>query len=211
MKIFNKINNIIQIFTRTTKPVNTDKVDLCSTVLCGKQLEEYYKGVTFGINTAIENPGFIKIGKNSKLLHNTDIHAIRNYYAEYKPSIEIGEGTQIGPYNSIASINKILIGNNVLFGPHIHITDHSHAYQDITKPIMHQPAFSKGPIIIEDDCWLGFGCHILSGVSIGKHTVIGANSVVTNDIPSFSVAVGIPAKIIKTFDFETREWKSVNL
>lgn len=73
----------------------------------------------------------------------------------------------------------------VLFTLYVHINDHSHGYQDITKPIMHQLIFSKGKIIIEDDCWLGFGCHVFSGVTIGKHSVIGANPVITSTIPPY--------------------------
>lgn len=210
MRILNNINNLIRSFSITIKPVPPNTVDFHSTVLYGKQqLEDYFKGVTFGINCSVENPGYIKIAESSNILFQTSIHAIKNYYCEYNPSIEIGKGTQIGPYNAIAAINKILIGNNVLFGPYVHISDHSHMYQDITKPIMHQPAFSKGPIIIEDDCWLGFGCHILSGVTIGKHSVIGANSVVTKKVPPYSVAAGMPAKIIKKYNFNTEKWERV--
>ena len=122
----------------------------------------------------------------------------------------IGERTNIGSYNAIGVCNKITIGNNVLFGPHIHINDHSHCYHDISRPIMNQPIYSKGPIVTEDDCWLGFGSHILSGVTIGKHCVIGANSVVTKSIPPYSVAVGSPAKVVKQYDFESEKWINFN-
>ncbi len=205
----NKYLKILNSLIRKKKePLSQQVIDYYSTVLYKEQLEKYYEDVTFGINCAIENPGYVKIGRKSIILHHTDIHAVPHYDSGYNPLIEIGDNAQIGSYNSIASIKKILIGKNVLFGPHVHITDHSHGYQDITKPIMHQRAFSKGPIIIEDDCWLGFGCHIMPGVHIGKHVAIGANSVVTRDIPPYSVAAGIPAKVVKRFNFETKEWES---
>lgn len=182
--------------------------DYYSIVLFTDQLNQYYKNVTFEGGCAIKGPGFIKIGANSRMGYNSSITAIMEHFGEkYSPSMTIGEGTNIGSYNAIAVCNKIVIGNNVLFGPHIHINDHSHRYQDISKPIMYQPVFSKGPIIIEDESWIGFGSHILSGVTIGKHSVIGANSVVTKSIPPYSVAVGMPAKVIKQYNFETGKWE----
>ena len=181
-------------------------INFCSIVLYDDDLRSYYDNVIFEGGNAIENPGYVKIGKSVRVGHHSSIHAITNYYKKYSPSLLIGEGSVIGSYNAISACNKILVGKNVLFAPHVHVNDHSHGYQDITKPIMHQPIFSKGEIIIEDDCWIGFGCHILSGVTIGKHSVIGANSVVTNNVPPFSIAVGSPAKIVKKYDFELKEW-----
>lgn len=184
-------------------------INVFSTVIYGDQLQEFYDQVTFGISCAVENPEYIEIKKNVIVHHHTSLHAITNHYGGYKPSIKIGEGTHIGPYNAISSINQIIIGNNVLFGPYVHINDHSHNYEDIDIPIIQQPAYSKGPIVIEDDCWLGFGCHVMAGVTIGKHSVIGANSVVTKDIPSYSVAVGVPAKVVKKYNFNTQKWEII--
>ena len=203
-KILFKIG-IIQPRTITS----STPIDFCSIILYDDELRSYYDNVIFEGGNAIENPGYVKIGKSVRVGHHTSLHAISNYHGKYSPTLIIGDGSIIGSYNAIAACNKILIGKNVLFAPYVHINDHSHCYQDITKPIMHQPIFCKGEVVIEDDCWLGFGCHILSGATIGKHSVIGANSVVTNNIPPFSVAVGSPAKIIKKYDFELKEWVNI--
>lgn len=175
------------------------------------ELNQYYKDVQFGINCAIANPAYVKMGLNVIMAHHSSITAVTGYNGiYYKPSITIGNGTQIGPYNAIAAIGKIAIGEYVLFAPYVHVNDHSHGFEDISKPIMHQPVFSKGPIIIEDGCWLGFGSHILSGVTIGKNSVIGANSLVTKSIPPFCVAAGNPARVIKQYNSKTRKWDKIN-
>jgi acetyltransferase-like isoleucine patch superfamily enzyme len=192
-----------------TPIVSPTPPDYYSVVLFDDDLRRYYDGVIFEGTNAIENPGYVKIGKNTRISHHSSLHAITNYYGKHSPSLLIGEGSVIGSYNAISACNKISIGNNVLIAPYVHINDSSHGYQDITKPIMHQPIFCKGPIVIEDDCWLGFGCHILSGVTVGKHSVIGANSVVTKNVPPFSVVAGSPAKILKRYDFKLKEWINV--
>ncbi|MBE5850459.1 MAG: acyltransferase [Lachnospiraceae bacterium] len=69
--------------------------------------------------------------------------------------------------------------------------------------------FSTGKVIIRDGCWLGSRVSVLAGVTIGKRCIIGTNSVVTNDIPPFSIAAGIPARVIKRWNFETHKWDRV--
>lgn len=125
----------------------------------------------------------------------------------YTPSINIGAGTWIGKHCSIACINRVEIGKNVLFAGHVHITDHSHGYENINQPIAPQKLISKGPVIIEDDCWLGFSCEILSGVHIGKHSIVAARAVVTKDVPPYCIVAGNPAKIVKQYNFETGKWE----
>ena len=76
----------------------------------------------------------------------------------------------------------------------------------MSLPICKQPIIHKGPIIIKKGSWLAFGCHILSGVTIGEHSVVAANSVVTKDVPPYSVVAGNPARIVKQYDFEKKKW-----
>lgn len=121
----------------------------------------------------------------------------------------VGDNTIIGIRNSFAAINGVYIGNNVLFAGYVHVTDHSHGYEDITRPIEGQPLISKGPVVIEDDCWLGFNCEILSGVHIGRHCVVAAHAVVTHDVPAYSIVAGNPARVIKKYDENTKTWISV--
>jgi acetyltransferase-like isoleucine patch superfamily enzyme len=90
----------------------------------------------------------------------------------------------------------------------VYITDQNHGYEDVTRPISQQSQ-PELPVVIGDGSWLGHGAVVLPGVTIGKHVVIGANSVVTKDIPDFSVAVGSPAKVIRQYD-ETHGWVNVD-
>lgn len=76
-------------------------------------------------------------------------------------------------------------------------------------PITPQPLISKGPIIIDDDCWLGFGSEILSGVHIGKHSIVAARAVVTKDVSPYTIVAGNPAKIVKQYNFDTKQWEKV--
>lgn len=166
--------------------------------------------INIGGNVTFQNPNSlffgerISIGKHSYFLPCKEYAGI-----SYSPKIEIGDGCIIGIRNSFAAINSIKIGRNVLFAGYVHITDHSHGYEDIERPVTPQPLISKGPIEIEDDCWLGFGCEILSGVHIGKHSIIAARAVVTHDVPSYTIVAGNPARIIKSYNFELEKWEKV--
>jgi acetyltransferase-like isoleucine patch superfamily enzyme len=118
----------------------------------------------------------------------------------------IGNNTLIGMGNTI--IGPISIGNNVIFAQNIVASALNHDYTNPHLPIKEQKIITK-PIIIEDDCWIAANTVITAGVHLGKHSVIGAGSVVTKNIPAFSLAVGNPAKVLKQFNFETGNWEKV--
>jgi acetyltransferase-like isoleucine patch superfamily enzyme len=120
--------------------------------------------------------------------------------------VEIGDNTLIGMSNVI--IGPVKIGNNVILAQNIVVSGLNHEYRDVTKPI-HEQKVLISPIIIEDECWIAANTVITSGITIGKHSVIAAGAVVTKSIPSYSVAAGNPARIIKKYDFELNEWVSV--
>lgn len=127
-----------------------------------------------------------------------------------------GENVQMNDFVHITAMNKVVIGNNVLMASKIYISDCSHgSYANdefdsnpLVSPIDRQ-MFAK-EVIIKDNAWLGESVSVLPGVTIGKGSIIGANSVVTHDIPDFVIAVGIPAKPIKKYNFETRRWEKLN-
>jgi acetyltransferase-like isoleucine patch superfamily enzyme len=111
-------------------------------------------------------------------------------------SIHIDEDTFIAPNVCIEGPGDIKIGKHCLIASHSGIYANNHNFADPIEPIKYQGITRKG-IVIEDDCWLGHGVTVLDGVTIGKGSVIGAGAVVNKDIPPFSVAVGIPARVIK--------------
>lgn len=110
--------------------------------------------------------------------------------------IEIGFGSTIGERTTIGCSDSVVIGKYVQIASDCSIRDTNHKFDDADCLIVQQGLVTK-PIVIEDDVWIAAGCHILSGVTIGKGSVIGAGSVVTSDIPPNSIAVGVPAKVVK--------------
>ena len=95
-------------------------------------------------------------------------------------------------------INRIEIGNHVMIGSYVLITDHSRGELERTNvPVAKRQLLTKGSVIIEDNVWIGEHACIMPGVTIGEGSIIGANAVVTHDVPPYSVAVGVPAKVVK--------------
>lgn len=118
----------------------------------------------------------------------------------FNPNITIGQNCNIGEFNHITSINKIIIGDNLLTGRWVTISDNNHgdiSFEDLQIPPLLRHETSKGPVIIGNNVWIGDKSTILSNVKIGDGVIVGANSVVTKDIPAYSVVGGNPAKIIK--------------
>lgn len=115
----------------------------------------------------------------------------------------IGENSLIGLGNVI--IGPVKIGNHVILAQNIVASGLNHNYSDIRQPI-HQQGVTVMPITIEDECWIGANVVITAGVTIGRHSVIAAGSVVTKNVPPYSVAVGNPSRIIKRYDEEQNEW-----
>jgi len=129
-----------------------------------------------------------------------------------EPTIVIGYGCNLGRGSAISARNQVRLEENVLLGPSVFITDHNHEYSDPELPIMRQGVTEGGRVIIERNCWLGYGCVILAKrgtVVIGRNSVIGAYAVVTESCPSHSVLTGNPARVVKRFDVESRSWKAL--
>lgn len=166
--------------------------------------------IIIGKQVTFRHPECLFFGKDVIIQKHTYFLPCKKYAGNtYNPKIYIGDGCRIGVRNSFACIHGITIGKDVLFAGYVHITDHSHGYEDVDKPITIQPLISKGGVEIGDQCWLGFGCEILSGVHIGKHSVVAARAVVTKDVPPYSIVAGNPARIIKQYNFETGLWEKV--
>ena len=122
------------------------------------------------------------------------------------PKLTIKEGCKIGHFNHIYCTGTITFEKNVLTADKVYISDNLHEYQNIKIPIFKQPIKHLKPMIIGEGSWIGENVCII-GANIGKGSVIGANSVVTKDIPDFCVAVGAPAKIIKKYNQITKQWE----
>lgn len=167
------------------------------------------------------NPFKHKRGKKSIIRWNTrmDVFPFRQFNLGFKSLIEdfttinngvgdviIGDRSIIGLGSTI--IGPVTIGNDVMLAQNIVISGMNHGYEDIAVPPSRQKDICK-QIIIADEVWIGANSVITAGVSLGKHCIIGAGSVVTKDIPAFSVAAGNPARVIKKYNSETKKWQKV--
>lgn len=110
--------------------------------------------------------------------------------------ITVGDNSTINNECIIAAMEKVEIGANVMLAPRVYILDVDHRFESRATPIISQGYVIK-PVVIEDDVWIGTGAVITKGVRIGKGAIIGSNSVVTRNIPPYSIAVGAPAKLIR--------------
>jgi acetyltransferase-like isoleucine patch superfamily enzyme len=117
--------------------------------------------------------------------------------------ILIGTNTTIGIGNTV--IGPVEIGNNVIIGQYVTISGLNHGYENSSMPIRDQPC-TTSIIYIENDCWIGSNSVIVAGVRIGQHSVVAAGSVVTRDVPPFSVVGGNPARLLRQYNEKTDSW-----
>jgi acetyltransferase-like isoleucine patch superfamily enzyme len=115
--------------------------------------------------------------------------------------ISIGGGTLVNLNVMIAAVDEVRIGEHCMLANGCLITDGNHRFDDPETPVPWQGFTSKGPVHIGDNVWLGANVVVTSGVTIGRRAVIGANSVVTQDIPEFSIAAGAPARVLKSVTY----------
>lgn len=167
------------------------------------------------------NPFKHKRGKGSKIRKRTriDVLPFNNFSLGANSTIEdfstinngvgeviIGDRSRIGMSNVI--IGPVYIGNDVILAQNIVMSGLNHGYEDVNIAPKYQKV-TTSPIHIEDEVWIGANVSIVAGVTIGKHSVIAAGSVVTKNVPPFAIAVGNPARIIKQYNFESKQWEKI--
>lgn len=179
------------------------------------------KTIWYIISHLIYKHQFNKIGKKSMIFKPMQLDDVSSISIEdnvfiaegawlmgnryKKASISIGNATTIGHFVHLIGKHSITIEDNVLIADKVFISDCSHSYLDVKKPISEQDIIEIAAVVIGSGSWIGENVCIC-GSTIGKHCVIGANSVVLSDIPDYCVAVGSPAKVIKKYDFIRNEW-----
>jgi acetyltransferase-like isoleucine patch superfamily enzyme len=115
--------------------------------------------------------------------------------------IRIGGGSFLNLGVQVAAVELVEIGEHCMFANGCFVTDGNHRFDDPEKPVPWQGFSSKGPTRVGDNVWCGANVVITSGVTIGERCVIGANSVVTTDLPPYSIAAGAPAKVLRTIEY----------
>ena len=165
-----------------------------------------------GHTVRIYNP--LRINGYSHISIGDDVRIAEQAWIEALPltgeqcSLIIKSGVRIGHFNHIFCTKSVIIEENVLTADRVYISDNAHNYSDISIPIMHSPIKQLKEVVIGEGSWLGENVCVIGAV-IGKHCVIGANSVVTRDIPDYSVAVGAPARVIKRYNCTSKVWEKV--
>jgi len=114
-------------------------------------------------------------------------------------ALHIGDGTSIAGNVVISAARSVRLGRKVLLARGVYISDHTHRYDDTSRPILEQGIERMEPVEIGDGAWLGENVVVCPGVRIGRGAVVGANAVVTEDVPDFSLAVGAPARVVRRF------------
>lgn len=119
-------------------------------------------------------------------------------FANSEATLRIEDDVYIGRFCTFSIAESVVIEKNALISDRVFIGDCNHGFTDQQTPIAHQPVIRAGAVNIGEGCWIGIGAAIMPGVSIGKNSVVGANAVVTKDVPDFTAVAGNPARVLKT-------------
>jgi acetyltransferase-like isoleucine patch superfamily enzyme len=130
-----------------------------------------------------------RAGSNLRVAERVMINNPRN--VSVGDNCYIGTGAELYPWNA-----PIGIGNNVLIAAGVRMITRKHGFGDLSHPMARQ-GYTNAPIVIEDDVWIGFGAVILPGVTIGRGSIVGSNSVVTRDVEPYTIVGGVPARLIR--------------
>jgi acetyltransferase-like isoleucine patch superfamily enzyme len=157
----------------------------------------YNRGVRIGRNSHLDPRVVIDVRLGGQIVvgENCTIEA-GVVLAPFGGSLKIGSNSYIGPYSVLYGHGGLEIGERVLIATQSVCIPANHGFDDISVDIASQPLTARG-IRIENDCWLGAGVRVLDGVTIGSGSVISAGAVVTRSIPALSVAMGIPARVMR--------------
>lgn len=166
----------------------------------------YGRHVHWDAGVFIESPYNVSVGDRCRIKKGVEIYAKPWGENKDRITLKIGNGVSINEGSFINAHNYVEIGDGTLITKRILIADTKHNFTDISVTIKENPISLEAPIIIGKGCCIGFNSFISPGVTIGDHVFVGANSVVTGDLPAYCVAGGNPARVIRRYDFDERRW-----
>ena len=140
-------------------------------------------------------PGGIQIGEGTIVMHHAELH-VYNFRGLPQSGIRIGRESLIGEFCVIRGTGGVAIGDRVYLSPMVHIYSNSHVFDDPETCFIDQGITTQG-VTIEDECWIGAMAAILDGVTVGHNSVVAAGSVVTRDVPPYSLVAGVPARVVR--------------
>lgn len=165
------------------------------TFLARSQFAAWGPQSRLGRGAMLDSPQLVHVGDSVLIGRQSWLNA-KDDRGDGKPTLRIGDGTYIGRFVQINAWRSVTIGRNVLIADRVFISDADHNYSSQIIPIRLQGDSYRGAVSLDDGCWIGIGAAILPGVKVGRNAVVGANSVVTRDVPDFAIVGGIPARII---------------
>ena len=157
------------------------------------------------------NPQYMELGHHVSIgpYCRIEVHPAPVRSKAPKPFLQIGNRVRLEHGVNVSCHQSLIIEDEVLIAGGCYIGDNNHSMDPEGPRYLLQP-LSGSPVVIERGVWLGQNVCVLAGSRIGERSIIGAGSVVNGHIPPFSIAVGSPAKVVKQYCFETKEWKKVN-
>ena len=173
-------------------------------VLGRRLFETFSRGVRIVLPVRIVGSRYIRLEDSVTLQYGAYVAVLPAVGAT--ASLRFGSGTMVGSFAHIVCTRAVNIGERVLIADRVFISDTEHDYRDPTRPVMDQPLRYIADVSIGPGSWIGENVCIL-GCKIGRNCVIGANSVVTKDVPDFCVAAGAPAALIRRYCEQTGRWR----
>lgn len=172
---------------------------------------EYGRDIYIGPGVVINRPRLVSLGDRVRIIRNTNInlHPLEKDSSD-RILLTVGNGTIISENCYISACNSIIIEENVGISPNVMIIDATRKPGDIDLPYKDARVTKVGYVKIEADSWIAYSACIFPNVTIGRHSIVGALSVVNTDIPPYSVAVGAPAKVVRRYDFDREKWVRVS-
>jgi acetyltransferase-like isoleucine patch superfamily enzyme len=137
--------------------------------------------------------------------HPDEKHAAQTF----DPKIVIGNRVTSTGMLTIAAMQEVTIEDDVMFASNVLIADGMHGFEHANEPYKYQKMWKIAPVLVKRGCWIGQNVVIMPGVTVGAFSIIGANSVVTKSIPDRCIAIGAPARVVKTWDERTKTWVAV--
>lgn len=174
-------------------------------LLFARRFAGFGRGSSVIFPAGVDGAANITLGDDVYIAYKTYLAALP-HTGQSECRLEIGHGCRIGRFNHIYATQRVVLGAHVLTANNVYISDNLHGYRNPEVPILQQPIVQNGVVEIGEGSWLGHNACVL-GVRIGRHCVIGANAVVTHDIPDHCVAVGAPAAIIRRYDPALQAWR----
>jgi acetyltransferase-like isoleucine patch superfamily enzyme len=170
------------------------------------ELEHQFPNVTFGPGVQVLGMKNIRIGRGACIGQDTWLNVcIRDDLVR----MQIGTAVLIGRRGVVNTAGHLEIGDYTITGPNVYIGDADHDYRNIQVPILAGGVTDGRCVVVEENCWLAMNSVVSGYLTVGRGSVIGANSVLTRDVPPFSVVVGNPARIVKMYDPSCKTWLPV--